>query len=384
MKKAFIIAAFATAVAVSQASADTIKVGYMTTLSGGAGIIGKQMKNAVELALEHKGGKLGGMDAQVVFVDDQRKPDVAKQLANRLIKSDRVDVVAGVIWSNLLMAIHKSVTRSDTLLISSNAGPSPIAGDQCHQNFFSMSWQNDQTPEAMGKHMQDAGIKSVYLMAPNYQAGKDMMAGFKRYYDGNIAAEVYTKLGQTDFQAELSSLRSSSPEATMVFQPGGMGINFVKQWKQAGMDDVSKLYQIFSVDGVSLPALKESALGILGTMSWSPDLDNEINRRFVVDYKAKHGGYPSFYAAQAYDTILAIDHAVAKAGSKNIDKLRSVLAKGNIPTTRGTLKMNSNHFPVQNFYLRDTVKDAEGIFTTKVVSTVFTDHADSYAANCKF
>lgn len=356
----------------------------MTTLSGGAGIIGKQMKNAVELALEHKGGKLGGMDAQVVFVDDQRKPDVAKQLANRLIKSDRVDVVAGVIWSNLLMAIHKSVTRSDTLLISSNAGPSPIAGDQCHQNFFSMSWQNDQTPEAMGKHMQDAGIKSVYLMAPNYQAGKDMMAGFKRYYDGNIAAEVYTKLGQTDFQAELSSLRSSSPEATMVFQPGGMGINFVKQWKQAGMDDVSKLYQIFSVDGVSLPALKESALGILGTMSWSPDLDNEINRRFVVDYKAKHGGYPSFYAAQAYDTILAIDHAIAKAGSKNIDKLRAVLAKGNIPTTRGTLKMNSNHFPVQNFYLRDTVKDAEGIFTTKVVSTVFTDHADSYAANCKF
>lgn len=384
MKKAFVIAAFATAVAVSQASADTIKVGYMTTLSGGAGIIGKQMKNAVELALEHKGGKLGGMDAQVVFVDDQRKPDVAKQLANRLIKSDRVDVVAGVIWSNLLMAIHKSVTRSDTLLISSNAGPSPIAGDQCHQNFFSMSWQNDQTPEAMGKHMQDAGIKSVYLMAPNYQAGKDMMAGFKRYYDGNIAAEVYTKLGQTDFQAELSSLRSSSPEATMVFQPGGMGINFVKQWKQAGMDDVSKLYQIFSVDGVSLPALKESALGILGTMSWSPDLDNEINRRFVVDYKAKHGGYPSFYAAQAYDTILAIDHAIAKAGSKNIDKLRAVLAKGNIPTTRGTLKMNSNHFPVQNFYLRDTVKDAEGIFTTKVVSTVFTDHADSYAANCKF
>jgi branched-chain amino acid transport system substrate-binding protein len=384
MKKAFIIAALSATVAVTQASADTVKVGYMTTLSGGSGIIGKQMQNAVELALEHKGGKLGGMDAQVVFVDDQRKPDIAKQLANRLIKSDRVDVIAGVIWSNLLMAIHKPVTRSDTLLISSNAGPSPIAGDQCHQNFFSMSWQNDQTPEAMGKHMQDAGIKSVYLMAPNYQAGKDMMAGFKRYYKGNIAAEVYTKLGQNDFQAELSSLRANSPEATMVFQPGGMGINFVKQWKQAGMDDVSKLYQIFSVDGVSLPALKEAALGILGTMSWSPDLDNKINQRFVSDYKAKHGGYPSFYAAQAYDTILAIDHAIGKSGSKDIDKLRAVLAKGNIPITRGALKMNSNHFPVQNFYLRDTVKDANGVVTTKVVSTVFSDHADSYAAKCKF
>ena len=290
MKKVFTIAAMATAVAMASAHAETVKIGYMTTLSGKAGIIGKQMQNAVELALEHKGGKLGGMDAEVIFVDDQRKPDVAKQLANRLVKSDRVDVVAGVIWSNLLMAIHKPVTRGGTLLISSNAGPSPVAGEGCHENFFSMSWQNDQTPEAMGKYMQDAGIKSVYLMAPNYQAGKDMMSGFKRYYQGSIAGEVYTKLGQSDFQAELSALRAVGPETTMVFQPGGMGINFVKQWKQADMDSSSKLYQIFSVDGVSIPALKESALGILGTMSWSPDLDNEINKKFVSDYKAKYGG----------------------------------------------------------------------------------------------
>ena len=268
MKRFFTIAAVATAIAMAPAHAETVKIGYMTTLSGKAGIIGKQMQNAVELALEHKGGKLGGMDAEVIFVDDQRKPDVAKQLANRLVKSDRVDVVAGVIWSNLLMAVHKPVTRGGTLLISSNAGPSPVAGEGCHENFFSMSWQNDQTPEAMGKYMQDAGIKSVYLMAPNYQAGKDMMSGFKRYYQGSIAGEVYTKLGQSDFQAELSALRAVGPETTMVFQPGGMGINFVKQWKQADMDSSSKLYQIFSVDGVSIPALKESALGIFGTMSW--------------------------------------------------------------------------------------------------------------------
>lgn len=384
MKKVITYAAIASALSMAVAHADTVKVGYVTTLSGSAGIIGKQMQNAVELALEHKGGKLGGMEAEIIYADDQRKPDVAKQLANRLVKSDKVDVVAGVIWSNLLMAIHKPVTRGGTLLISSNAGPSPIAGDQCHKNFFSMSWQNDQTPEAMGKYMQDAGVKSVYLMAPNYQAGKDMMAGFKRYYKGAVAAEVYTKLGQNDFQAELSALRAAAPEATMIFQPGGMGINFVKQWKQAGMDDVSKLFQIFSVDGVSIPALKESALGILGTMSWSPDLDNDINKKFVADYKTKHGGYPSFYAAQAYDTILAIDHAIAKSGSKDTAKLRAALAAGDIPTTRGMLKMNSNHFPIQNFYLRDTVKDADGVVTTKVISTVFTDHADSYASRCTF
>lgn len=384
MKKALSIAALAAAMTAVSAQAETIKVGYMTTLSGGAGIIGKQMQNAVELALEHKGGKLGGMEAEVVFADDQRKPDVAKQLANRLIKSDRVDVVAGVIWSNLLMAIHKPVTRGGTLLISSNAGPSPIAGESCHENFFSMSWQNDQTPEAMGKYMQDAGIKSVYLMAPNYQAGKDMLSGFKRYYKGNVAGEVYTKLGQNDFQAELSALRAAAPETTMIFQPGGMGINFVKQWKQAGMDGVSKLYQVFTVDGVSLPALKDSALGILGTQTWSPDLDNAINKKFVADYKAKFGGYPSFYAAQAYDTMLAIDHAVAKSGSKDTAKMRAVLAAGGIPTTRGNLKMNTNHFPIQNIYLREAVKDADGVVTTKIVSTVFTDHADSYAAQCKF
>ena len=378
-----------TAIAMSLATAvpalaDTVKVGYMTTLSGGAGIIGKQMQNAVNLAMEHTGGKLGGMDAEVIFVDDQRKPDVAKQLANRLVKSDKVDVVAGVIWSNLMMAIHKPVTRSGTLLISSNAGPSPIAGSGCHENFVSMSWQNDQTPEGMGKYMQDAGIKSVYLMAPNYQAGKDMLSGFKRHYKGDVVAEVYTQLGQSDFQAELSTLRAAKPEATFIFQPGGMGINFVKQWNQAGMDSVSKLYTVFTVDGVSLPALKDTALGVVSTQTWSPDLDNAMNKKFVADYKAKFGGYPSFYAAQAYDTMMAIDYAAGKAGSSDSAAMRAVLAKGGIPTTRGSLAMNSNQFPIQNIYLREAVMDADGMPTTKVIGTVFENHGDAYAKDCQF
>ena len=386
--KRFSMAAAAAATAAMMmagaAQADTVKVGYMTTLSGSAGIIGKQMQNAVNLAMDHTGGKLGGMDAEVIFADDQRKPDVAKQLANRLVKSDRVDVVAGVIWSNLLMAIHKPVTRSGTLLISSNAGPSPLAGKDCHKNFVSMSWQNDQTPEGMGKYMQDAGVKSVYLVAPNYQAGKDMMAGFKRHYKGEVVAEVYTKLGQSDFQAELSTLRAAKPEATFVFQPGGMGINFVKQWHQAGMEATSKLYTVFTVDNLSLPALKETALGVISTQTWSPDLDNDMNRRFVADYKAKFGGYPSFYAAQAYDTMMAIDHAIAKAGSSDTEAMRAALAEGGIPTTRGSLAMNSNQFPIQNVYLREAVLDADGMATTKITGTVFENHADAYAKDCQF
>ena len=384
MKRISIVAAAAAMMMTGAVQADTIKVGYMTTLSGSAGIIGKQMQNAVNLAMEHTGGKLGGMDAEVIFADDQRKPDVAKQLANRLVKSDRVDVVAGVIWSNLLMAIHKPVTRSGTLLISSNAGPSPLAGKDCHKNFVSMSWQNDQTPEGMGKYMQDAGVKSVYLVAPNYQAGKDMMSGFKRHYKGEVVAEVYTKLGQSDFQAELSTLRASKPEATFVFQPGGMGINFVKQWHQAGMEQVSKLYTVFTVDNLSLPALKETALGVISTQTWSPDLDNEMNRRFVADYKAKFGGYPSFYAAQAYDTMMAIDHAATKAGSSDTEAMRAALAAGGIPTTRGELAMNSNQFPIQNVYLREAVLDADGMATTKITGTVFENHADAYAKDCQF
>ena len=385
MKKFSMAAALtATMMMAGTAQADTVKVGYMTTLSGSAGIIGKQMQNAVNLAMDHTGGKLGGMDAEVIFADDQRKPDVAKQLANRLVKSDRVDVVAGVIWSNLLMAIHKPVTRSGTLLISSNAGPSPLAGKDCHKNFVSMSWQNDQTPEGMGKYMQDAGVKSVYLVAPNYQAGKDMMAGFKRHYKGEVVAEVYTKLGQSDFQAELSTLRAAEPEATFVFQPGGMGINFVKQWHQAGMEATSKLYTVFTVDNLSLPALKETALGVVSTQTWSPDLDNEMNRRFVADYKAKFGGYPSFYAAQAYDTMMAIDHAIAKAGTSDTEAMRVALAEGGIPTTRGSLAMNSNQFPIQNVYLREAVLDADGMATTKITGTVFENHADAYAKDCQF
>jgi branched-chain amino acid transport system substrate-binding protein len=364
--------------------AESFKIGFMTTLSGGAGVIGKQQQNAVNLAMEHKANTLGGFDAEVIFVDDQRKPDVAKQLANRLIKSDRVDVIAGVIWSNLLMAVHKQVTRSDTLLISANAGPSPLAGERCHPNFVSMSWQNDQTPEGMGKYMQEAGVKSVYTLSPNYQAGKDMITGLKRYYKGDIVEEVYTKLGQTDFQAELSALRAAKPEATFIFQPGGMGINFIKQWKQAGMDDVSDLYTVFSVDAISLPVLKDAAIGTLSTQTWSPDLDNAMNARFVADYKAKFGGYPSYYAAQAYDSIMAIDHALAKGGSTDAATMAGVLAKGGIPTTRGMLRMNSNHFPIQTMYLREAVKDADGVATTRIVSTVFENHADAYAQDCTF
>ena len=284
----------------------------------------------------------------------------------------------------MLLAISGQVAREGKLLISSNAGPSTLAGKACNKNVISLSWQNDQTPEAMGKYMQEAGIKSAYLMAPNYQAGKDMLAGFKRYYKGDIVAEIYTKLGQSDFQAELSALRAARPEATFVFQPGGMGINFVKQWAQADMDRASKLYSVFTIDNLTLPALGEYALGTISTQTWSPDLDTPMNKKFVADYKASYGAYPSFYAAQAYDTIMAINYAEGRANSKNTDEIPKILAAGNIPTTRGKLDMNTNQFPIQNIYLRKTVPDNDGVITTKIIRTVFENHHDAYAKDCSY
>ncbi len=365
-------------------AADTVKVGFIVTLSGPAGIIGKHMKDAFELGLEHVGGKIGGLETEVIFGDDQRKPDVAKQLVDKMIKRDRVQFVTGIIWSNLMMAIHGPVTRSDTFLISSNAGPSPIAGKRCSENFFSVSWQNDQTPEAMGKYLQDKGIDNVYLMAPNYQAGKDMLAGVQRYYKGKVAGQVFTKLGQQDYSAELSTLRAAKPDAVFVFLPGGMGINFVKQYAQAGLKDSIPLYTAFTADAVTLPAQKDAALGVLGTQTWSPDLGNPVNKRFVEDFKAKYGYIPSFYAAQAYDTVRFLDAAVAKVGNvSDRDALRAAMRSGDFPNTRGSIKFNNNHFPIQNFYMREVVKQDDGSFTTKIQGIVFPAYGDSYAKDCK-
>lgn len=371
------------ATAATTVTAETVKVGFITTLSGPAGIIGKPMKNAFELGLEHIGGRLGGMDTEIIYGDDKRKPDVAKQLVNKMIKRDRVQFVSGIIWSNLLMAVHGPVTRSKTFLISSNAGPSGVAGKKCSKDFFNVAFQNDMMPEGMGKYMTAKKISNVYLMAPNYQAGKDMLKGFKRMFKGKITGEVYTKLGQKDYQAEISALRAAKPSAVFVFLPGGMGINFVKQYAQAGLSSQIPLYSAYTVDAISLPALKDAAVGTFGVQHWSPDLGNSVNRRFVSEYRKKYGKTPPFYAAQAYDTVMFLDNAIRKAGGiGDRKKLRAAMRVGDFPSTRGTFKFNNNHFPVQNIYLREAVKEADGSYVTKTRGVILSAHGDAYAKSC--
>lgn len=370
----------------SRASAQELKVGYITSLSGKVGIIGKHMQDAFTLGVEHLGGKLGGVPTTVIFEDDQQDPTVGKQKAEKLLDKDRVHFVSGIIWSNVMMAIYKPIVDSQTFLISSNAGPSPIAGKLCSPYFFSTSWQNDTNPEAMGQYMQSKGFKKVFLMAPNYQAGKDMLAGFKRFYKGEVAGEVYTQFpNQLDFAAELAQVRQMKPEAVYVFYPGAFGVSFVKQYAQSGLKKDVPLYSTYTVDGTTFDAIGEDALGTLNTMFWGADLDNPTNKKFVADFMKKFGYEPSFYAAQAYDSALAIDHAVKAVKGKVSDKagIRAALEKGGIPSVRGTLNFNTNHFPIQSFYLHEVVKKPDGKVSTRIVDKVFTDHKDAYAGECK-
>ena len=380
-KRIFALAA-CLALAASPVAAEKVKVGFIVTLTGGGGIIGKPMKNAFELGMEHVGGRLGGMETEVIYADDKRKPDVAKQLVNKMIKKDRVHLITGIIWSNLLVAIHGPVTRSNTFLISSNAGAGAVAGKRCSKDFFNVSFQNDVMPEGMGKYMTDKKINNVYAMSPNYQAGKDMIKGFKRMYKGKIVGEVYTKLGQKDYQAEISALRAANPSAAFIFLPGGMGINFIKQYAQAGLSKKIPLYSVYSVDALTLPALKDAAVGTFGVQHWSPDLGNSVNRRFVESYRKKYGRTPAFYAAQAYDTVMFLDNAIRKAGGVgDRDKLRTAMRAGDFPNTRGTFKFNNNHFPIQNIYLREAVND-NGNYVTKTLGVVLSAHGDAYAKDC--
>ena len=374
------------------ANADSVKIGFVTTLTTPAGVIGEDMKNSVNLALEHIGNKMGKLDVELIMEDDGFKPDIGKQKTDKLVKQDDVDFVAGYIWSHVLLASAKSVLDADKFLISANAGPSQIAGKRCDKNFFSTSWQNDQTPMAMGEYLNQIGVKSIYIMSPNYAAGKDMAKGVESTFKGEIKGKDLTKWGadaQLDFSAELAKAKASGAEGIFVFYPGKAGGAFIKQYQQAGLTDLMPLYTVFTVDSISLPKLQAGGLsGVLGsknTQEWSPDMDNAANKRFVGDYLKKHGKYPSFYGAQAYDAIMLIKSAVEATGGnlKNKDAVRKALMAADFDSVRGRYTYGKNHMPIQNFYLREVVEDSEGRWTTKIVKTVFENHQDPHAKDCK-
>jgi branched-chain amino acid transport system substrate-binding protein len=363
-----------------------IKIGFVSTFSGPQAAIGEDMRRSVELAKEHLGGKMGGVPFEIIYEDDQFKPDVGKQKSEKLVQQDKVNVIAGYIWSNVLLASLKTVTdEGDTILISSNAGPSQIAGELCNKNFFSTSWNNDQTPMAMGQYLQEKGVKSLYLMAGNYAAGKDMLAGVKRTFKGEIKGEDLTKWpDQLDFSAELAKIRAAKPDGIFIFYPGAHGVQFLQQYVQAGLKGKIPLYQVFSIDAITLPQQKELALGTLGAQEWVNDLPNDANKKYVADFKKKHGVYPSYYGAQSYDSIMLIASAAEalKGDLSNKDKVRAEMKKANFKSLRGDFKYNTNQFPIQNFYIQEAVKDADGMMTVKTIATAVKDGKDPYYEKC--
>ncbi len=373
------------------AQADSVKIGFVTTLTTPAGVIGADIQDAVNLALEHIENKMGDLDVELIMEDDGFKPDIGKQKTDKLVKQDDVDFVAGYIWSHVLLASMKSVLDAGKFLISANAGPSKIAGKLCNKNFFSTSWQNDQTPMAMGEHLSQQGVKSLYVMAPNYAAGKDMVAGVEKTFTGEIVGKDFTKWGadaQLDFSAELAKAKSSGAEGIFVFYPGKAGGAFIKQYQQAGLQGVMPLYTVFTVDSIALPKLQGAKLeGVMGskmTQFWAPDLDTPANKKFVSSFLAKHDRYPSFYAAQAYDSIFLIKSAVEAVDGNldDMDGMRAAMESANYDSVRGKYTYGNNHMPIQNFYLREVVADDQGRWTTKIVSTVLENHQDPYAADC--
>jgi branched-chain amino acid transport system substrate-binding protein len=378
--------AAALAFAASAQAQQKVKIGFISTMSGPPAIIGKHMKDSVEVALDHLGRKMGGMEVEVVYGDDQFKPEVGVQLAEEMLKKHQVDFMAGIIWSNVMMAVMPVVTGAGKIMVGANAGASPLAGASCNELYFSASWNNDQSPEAMGKYLQDKGINDLYVLAPNYQAGKDMVAGLKRYYKGRIIEEVYTKFQQQDYQAEISQLRAKNPKAVFAFYPGGMGIQFVKQYTQAGLRDQIPLYTVFTVDETTLPALKEAAIGQYEARFWSPDLDVPASKKYVADFEKKFGYTPSFYGAQSYDAIMLIDSAVrgTKGNLKNAKALVAEMRKANYNSVRGKYKFNVNHHPIQDFYLLQAVKSSnkDGV-AMKILQKAFDDHKDAYYQDCK-
>jgi len=373
----------ATCASAAQAQ-EKLKVGIMVTLSGPSAVLGQQARDGFQLAVKQLGGKLGGLDTEVIVVDDELKPDVAVTKVRGMLERDQVNFVVGPIFSNVLQAIHKPVVDSNAFLISPNAGTSNFAGAQCHPNFYVTSYQNDQNHEVLGKYAQDKGFKRVFLMTPNYQTGRDSRAGFKRHFKGEVVAELYTPLGQLDFSAELAQIAAARPDALFTFMPGGMGVNLVRQYRQAGLANIPFL-SAFTVDESTLPAQQDAALGFFGGANWAPNMDNPQSKAFVAAYEEAYKAVPGTYAMQAYDAALMIDAAIKSAGGKVSDRnaVRAGLRKADFKSLRGDFKIGVNGYPIQDFYLVQAAKRPDGKFQTEIREKVFDDYVDVYAKDCK-
>ena len=364
---------------------DPVKIGMVTTLSTKAGYLGEDIRDGFKLAIAMENGKLGGVPVELLVDDDGRKPEKGRQIAERFIKKDKVKILTGIVFSNVAMAVVPKVVRQGIFYISPNAGPSLLAGKGCDPNYFNVAWQNDNLSEVVGRYVRNKGFKNVYLLAPNYPAGKDALAGFKRFYQGKVAGEVYTTLGQSDYAAELATLRAAKPDAVFFFLPGGMGINFLKQYAQAGLKDSIPVFgPAFSFDERILKAVGDAAVGVINGSQWSVDLDTKANKQFVEAFTKTYNRTPTLYASQGYDDALLIGSALKAVGGdmSKTNEFRAALARADFASVRGKFRFGANHHPIQDIYVRKVIKDRQGKVTNRILEKVFTDHQDAYSSEC--
>jgi branched-chain amino acid transport system substrate-binding protein len=367
-------------------AADRIKIGFISTLSGPNAAIGVDIRDGFQLAVKLAGGKLGALPAEVLVGDDQFKPDVGRQLAEKNVKLDKVNFLTGMVFSNIMLASVPVAFENKIIYVSPNAAPSPFAGKQCNPYLFVASWPNDAYHEAAGQHATNRGYKNTYLIAPNYQAGKDSLTGFKRFYKGNVVAEVYTQLGQLDYSAELAQVRAAKPDALYIFLPGGMGINFIKQFVAAGLSsDVPLIVPGFGSDQDIIRPVGDAMLGLFDTAHWAPDFDNPASKKFVAAFEKEYKRIPTVFAAQGYDAALLIDAAVrdVKGKVEDVEAVRKAMKAARFESVRGAFKFNKNQMPIQNYYLRVVAKDGQGRIVNKTIGTIFKDHGDAYVQDCE-
>jgi branched-chain amino acid transport system substrate-binding protein len=374
------------AAALAAQAADKVKIGFISTLSGPNAAIGSDIRDGFNLAIKLNGGKLGGLPVEVLVGDDQLKPENAKQLAERYLRLEKVDFITGVVFSNIVLAVAPDALASKVFFVSPNAGPAQYTGAQCSPFFFAASWPSEAYSEAAGQYVTSKGIKNVLFLAPNYVGGQDAATGFKRYYKGKLVDEMYTKLGQLDYAAELSQIRAKQPEALYVFLPGGMGVNFIKQFVAAGMSkDMQLIVPLWGSDQDIIRAVGDPMLGLFSVGHWSIDFDNPANKRFVAEFEKEYKRLPTGYAASGYDTALLIDSAVRRVKGKldNKDALRQALRAADFKSVRGEFKFNRNQFPIQNYYLQVVGKGPDGRIVHKTLGTVLNNRGDAYVEQCK-
>jgi branched-chain amino acid transport system substrate-binding protein len=374
----------------ARAAEPELRLGFITTFTGGGAFLGNQQANGWKLGLEHEGwtkdgDKLAGVPTKVVYGDDQQDTDIGLNAVRKMLGSDKVHLVAGIVWSNVLMAVRGPVIDAKRILMSTNAGASPMAGSQCSLYFISTSWNNDQQGESSGALVEKEAVKSVFLLSPNYQAGKDMLSGFRRYYKGKVVDQLLYKLGTTDFQAEISRVRAAKPEGVFIFAPGAMGIAFMKQWNASGAAKEIKLYTLAVIDNVTLKAIGDSAIGTFNAMFWDPNGQFPGNQKFVKGYIAKYGHHPSYFAAQAYDGPRVLAAALRQMGGKfdetDMLTLAKTMRRVTFESVRGPFKYNVNGIPIQDWYKLE-VLSGEGGATIKATDVVFKAHVDSYWKDC--